>query len=133
MVVPSRELAARIAERWPMHPIAGNYRGEVATRWRFDDGAGEIGFISSVTQPFCGNCTRARLSSEGRFYTCLFATRGLDLRAAMRGGASDAEILELIRGTWRGRTDRYSELREELHKDRDTSAEKKIEMYYIGG
>jgi cyclic pyranopterin phosphate synthase len=133
MVVPSRELAARIAERWPMHPVSENYLGEVAQRWRFDDGSGEIGFISSVTQPFCGNCTRARLSSEGKFYTCLFATHGLDLRAAMRGGATDSELIELIRGTWLGRTDRYSELREELHKDRDTSAEKKIEMYYIGG
>jgi cyclic pyranopterin phosphate synthase len=86
-----------------------------------------------VTHPFCGNCTRARLSSEGKFYTCLFATHGLDLRAAIRGGATDSELLELIRGTWLGRTDRYSELREELHKDRNLSAEKKIEMYYIGG
>jgi cyclic pyranopterin phosphate synthase len=133
MVVPSRELAARIAERWPMHAVSENYLGEVAQRWRFDDGSGEIGFISSVTQPFCGNCTRARLSSEGKFYTCLFATHGLDLRAAIRGGATDSELLELIRGTWLGRTDRYSELREELHKDRNLSAEKKIEMYYIGG
>jgi cyclic pyranopterin phosphate synthase len=133
MVVPSRELAARISERWPMHPVSENYLGEVARRWRFDDGAGEIGFISSVTQPFCGNCTRARLSSEGKFYTCLFATHGLDLRAAMRGGASDSEVLELIRGTWRDRTDRYSELRQELHQDQKASAEKKIEMYYIGG
>ena len=87
MVVPSRELAARIGERWPMHPIGENYRGEVAQRWRFDDGMGEIGFISSVSQPFCGTCSRARLSSDGKFYTCLFATHGLDLRAAMRGGA----------------------------------------------
>ncbi len=133
LVVPSRELAARIAERWPMHPVSENYRGEVAQRWRFDDGGGEIGFISSVTQPFCGGCTRARLSSEGKFYTCLFATHGLDLRAAMRGGASDPEILELIRGTWRGRSDRYSELRKDLRQDRKGSAEKKIEMYYIGG
>jgi cyclic pyranopterin phosphate synthase len=133
LVVPSRELAARIAGRWPMHPVSENYLGEVAQRWRFDDGGGEIGFISSVTQPFCGNCTRARLSSEGKFYTCLFATHGLDLRAAMRGGASDPEILELIRGTWRHRTDRYSELRQGLPQDRKASAEKKIEMYYIGG
>jgi cyclic pyranopterin phosphate synthase len=132
MVVPSRELAARIAERWPMHPVSENYLGEVAQRWHFDDGSGEIGFISSVTQPFCGNCTRARLSSEGKFYTCLFATHGLDLRAALRGGASDGEILDLIRGTWRGRSDRYSELREQLSSKRDAS-EKKIEMYYIGG
>ncbi|MGD0502716.1 MAG: GTP 3',8-cyclase MoaA [Steroidobacteraceae bacterium] len=133
MVVPSRELAARIAARWPMHPVSENYLGEVARRWRFDDGEGEIGFISSVTQPFCGNCTRARLSSEGKFYTCLFATQGLDLRAAVRGGASDSEILELIRGTWGDRTDRYSEIRQELQQGRAGSAEKKIEMYYIGG
>ena len=95
--------------------------------------AGEIGFIASVTQPFCGNCTRARLSSEGKFYTCLFATHGLDLRAALRAGATDAELLDLIRGTWRGRADRYSELREAMPAQRGSAAEKKIEMYYIGG
>jgi GTP 3',8-cyclase len=131
LVVPSRELAARIHERWPMQPISENYRGEVAQRWRFDDGAGEIGFISSVSQPFCGACSRARLSSEGKFYTCLFATQGLDLRAPLRAGAGDAEILQLIRGVWNGRTDRYSELREQLRRtDPET---KKIEMNYIGG
>jgi cyclic pyranopterin phosphate synthase len=133
MVVPSRELAGRIAARWPMRPIRENYPGEVAERWRFDDGAGEVGFISSVTQPFCGNCTRARLSSEGRFYTCLFATHGLDLRTAVRAGATDSEILDLIRETWRGRSDRYSELRGAAPKDPGAAAEKKIEMYYIGG
>jgi GTP 3',8-cyclase len=132
MVVPSRELAARIGERWPMRPISENYRGEVAQRWRFDDGAGEIGFISSVSQPFCGTCSRARLSSDGKFYTCLFATHGLDLRAAMRGGAKDGELLQMIRSTWRGRTDRYSELRDVLRRERGP-AEQKIEMYYIGG
>ena len=132
MVVPSRELAARIGERWPMRPISENYRGEVAQRWRFDDGAGEIGFISSVSQPFCGTCSRARLSSDGKFYTCLFATHGLDLRAAMRGGANDGELLQMIRSTWRGRTDRYSELRDVLRRERGP-AEQKIEMYYIGG
>ena len=131
MVVPSRELAARIRARWPMHPVAENYRGEVAQRWRFDDGAGEVGFISSVSQPFCGACSRARLSSEGKFYTCLFATQGLDLRAAMRAGANDAELENLIRGRWLGRTDRYSELREELRRTEPSA--KKIEMYYIGG
>jgi cyclic pyranopterin phosphate synthase len=131
LVVPSRELAARIHERWPMRPISENYKGEVAQRWRFDDGAGEVGFISSVSQPFCGACSRARLSSEGKFYTCLFATQGLDLRAPLRAGACDAEILQLIRGVWNGRTDRYSELREQL---RGTQPEtKKIEMNYIGG
>ncbi len=131
MVVPSRELVARILARWPMHPVAENYRGEVAQRWRFDDGAGEVGFISSVSQPFCGACSRARLSSEGKFYTCLFATQGLDLRAAMRAGASEVDLENLIRGRWLGRTDRYSELRDELRRT-DPSA-KKIEMYYIGG
>jgi len=103
----------------------------VAERWRFEDGAGEIGFISSISQPFCGACSRARLSSEGKFYTCLFATHGTDLRAALRNGADDAELLRIIRAVWTGRTDRYSELREELRKtDQDA---KKIEMYYIGG
>ena len=131
MVVPSRELVARILARWPMHPVAENYRGEVAQRWRFDDGAGEVGFISSVSQPFCGACSRARLSSEGKFYTCLFATQGLDLRAALRAGASDADLENLIRGRWLGRTDRYSELRDELR--RSEPQPKKIEMYYIGG
>jgi cyclic pyranopterin phosphate synthase len=131
LVVPSRELAARINERWPMHPISQNYQGEVAQRWQFDDGAGEVGFISSVTQPFCGACSRARLSSEGSFYTCLFATQGLDLRAPLRAGANDAEMLQLIGTAWGARTDRYSELREELR--RGEPAAKKIEMNYIGG
>jgi cyclic pyranopterin phosphate synthase len=131
MVVPSRELAARINTRWPMHPVSQNYRGEVAERWRFEDGGGEVGFISSVSQPFCGACSRARLSSEGKFYTCLFATRGIDLRAPLRDGADDAELLRIIRGAWLARTDRYSELREELR--RDPPETKKIEMYYIGG
>ena len=129
MVVPSSELAARIHERWPIHPVSENYQGEVAKRWRFDDGAGEIGFISSVSQPFCGACSRARLSSEGKFYTCLFATQGLDLRAPMRDGASDQELTQMIRGTWQQRTDRYSEVRGELR----LRSGQKIEMFYIGG
>jgi cyclic pyranopterin phosphate synthase len=131
LVVPSRELAARIHERWPMQPISQNYRGEVAQRWRFDDGGGEVGFISSVSQPFCGACSRARLSSEGKFYTCLFATQGLDLRGALRAGTGDADMLQLIRGTWGVRTDRYSELREELRRTEPDT--RKIEMNYIGG
>jgi len=131
MVVPSRELASRVNERWPMHPVSENYRGEVAQRWRFDDGGGEVGFISSVSQPFCGACSRARLSSEGRFYTCLFATQGIDLRAPLRAGADDSELLRILKGAWLGRSDRYSELREEL-RSREPEA-KKIEMYYIGG
>ncbi len=131
LVMGSRELAASIHARWPIQPLSQNYEGEVAQRWRFEDGAGEVGFISSISQPFCGACSRARLSSEGKFYTCLFATHGLDLRAPLRAGAGDAEILQLIRGVWAGRTDRYSELREEL---RSTLPEtKKIEMNYIGG
>jgi cyclic pyranopterin phosphate synthase len=131
LVVPSRELAARVHERWPIHPISQNYKGEVAQRWRFDDGGGEVGFISSVSQPFCGACSRARLSSEGKFYTCLFATQGLDLRAPLRAGAADADLLQIIRGVWHGRTDRYSELREELRRVKPDT--KKIEMNYIGG
>ena len=131
MVVPSRELAARIGARWPIHPVSENYHGEVAQRWRFHDGAGELGFISSVSQPFCGACSRARLSSEGKFYTCLFATQGLDLRAAIRAGAGDADLLNVIRSKWLGRTDRYSELRDELRRTEPSL--KKIEMYYIGG
>lgn len=134
-VVPSRELKERIAARWPMHPVTESYRGEVAERWRFDDGAGEIGFISSVTQPFCGACSRARLSSDGKFYTCLFATRGLDLRAPLREGASDAQLASLIRDTWLARADRYSEQREALRRADEGAGEgeRKIEMYYIGG
>jgi GTP 3',8-cyclase len=131
LVVPSRELAARINARWPMQPISQNYPGEVAQRWRFNDGAGEVGFISSVSQPFCGACSRARLSSEGKFYTCLFATHGLDLRAPLRAGAGDADMLQLLRGAWGNRTDRYSELRETLRHAEPEA--KKIEMNYIGG
>jgi GTP 3',8-cyclase len=131
LVVPSRELADRVNARWPIQPLSQNYAGEVAQRWRFEDGAGEVGFISSVSQPFCGACSRARLSSEGKFYTCLFATQGLDLRAPLRAGSDDTEMLQLIRSAWGNRTDRYSELREELR--RTSPASKKIEMNYIGG
>ena len=92
-----------------------------------------MGFISSVSQPFCGTCSRARLSSEGKFYTCLFATHGLDLRDAIRGGATDADLLQMIRGTWLERTDRYSEQRDELRRGPRSGGEQKIEMYYIGG
>jgi cyclic pyranopterin phosphate synthase len=129
-VVPSRELLERIGARWPLHPVEENYHGEVAERYAFDDGAGEIGFISSITNPFCGSCTRARLSSEGVFYTCLFARSGVDLRAPLRGGASDDELRELIRNTWLHRGDRYSELRATLKGEQPL---RKIEMYYIGG
>jgi cyclic pyranopterin phosphate synthase len=131
MVMPSRELAASIHARWPISARGRSYSGEVAERYVYDDGAGEIGFISSVSQPFCGDCSRARISSNGSFYTCLFATEGTDLRAPLRAGASDDELFELIRGVWTGRGDRYSERRASLrnvHPDLH-----KIEMNYIGG
>jgi cyclic pyranopterin phosphate synthase len=128
-VVPSAELLARIASRWPVRALEPDYSGEVAVRYAFEDGAGEIGFVSSVTQPFCGACTRARLSSDGKFYTCLFAADGADLRGPMRGGASDAELLELIRAVWERRLDRYSELRDEL---RARNA-RHVEMNHVGG
>jgi cyclic pyranopterin phosphate synthase len=130
LVLPSRELAARIHSRWPIAPRERNYRGEVAERYTYEDGAGEIGFISSVSQPFCGNCSRARISSDGSFYTCLFATQGTDLRAPLRAGASDEELYQLVRGVWSGRRDRYSELRASL---RDAAELHKVEMNYIGG
>ncbi|MBC7982383.1 MAG: GTP 3',8-cyclase MoaA [Candidatus Obscuribacterales bacterium] len=130
-VVPSRDLLARINERWPARAAHENYHGEVAERYVFEDGQGEIGFISSVSEPFCGSCTRARLSSEGVFYTCLFATEGTDLRAPMRDGASDDEMRNIIRGIWTARGDRYSELRAGLRANEKPL--KKIEMHYIGG
>ncbi|HEX2495052.1 MAG TPA: radical SAM protein, partial [Steroidobacter sp.] len=129
-VVPSRELVQRIHARWPLHAIEENYHGEVAERYAFDDGAGEIGFISSITNAFCGACTRARLSSEGVFYTCLFARSGADLRTPLRAGVSDSELLAVIRDTWARRDDRYSELRATFKGEQPLN---KIEMYYIGG
>ncbi|MBM3939785.1 MAG: GTP 3',8-cyclase MoaA [SAR202 cluster bacterium] len=129
-VVPSRELVERIDAVYPIEPLAPNYRGEVAERWRYKDGAGEVGFISSVLQPFCGDCTRMRLSPEGQLFTCLFASKGRDLRAPLRAGIPDDELRSLIAGIWRGRADRYSELRAEL---RARGAGRKIEMYQIGG
>ena len=129
-VVPSKDLHATIEARWPLVAVAANYHGEVAERYAFADGQGEVGFISSVSQPFCGACTRARLSSEGVLYTCLFATQGLDLRTPLRSGATDAELATLIRSRWLGRDDRYSEIRADLHAD---GTKRKIEMYYIGG
>src|SRR6516225_37074 len=131
LVVSSKELAARIASRWPLTSLEPTYRGEVARRYAFGDGRGEVGFISSVSQPFCGDCTRSRLSSDGVLYTCLFATHGTSLRDALRGGASDDQLLELIRGVWLGRTDRYSEQRVSLR--RAAGDERKVEMFYIGG
>jgi cyclic pyranopterin phosphate synthase len=130
LVVPSRELKERIEARWPLQPAAASYQGEVAERYVFADGGGEVGFISSVSQPFCGNCTRARLSSEGVLYTCLFATHGIDLRGPLRAGGEDDELLARIRGTWLARDDRYSEQRKAMVHRR---SDRKIEMYYIGG
>ena len=131
LVVPSKELAERIGARWALVPLQPGYRGEVAERYAYADGAGEIGFISSVSQPFCGDCSRARLSSDGVLYTCLFANHGTSLRDALRGGAGDDVLLETIRNTWQKRTDRYSEQRAQL----STSAheQRKVEMFYIGG
>jgi cyclic pyranopterin phosphate synthase len=131
LVVPSKELAARIGERWPLEPLERGYRGEVAARYGFTDGKGEVGFISSVTQPFCGDCSRARLSSDGVIYTCLFATHGTSLRESLRAGASDEQLLEIMRNTWLQRSDQYSEQRAVLRKEH--GEERKVEMFYIGG
>jgi GTP 3',8-cyclase len=128
-VVPSDELLARITARYPAHAVAPHMFGEVASRYRFDDGRGEIGFISSVSRPFCGACTRARLSADGRIYTCLFGAHGVDLRGPLRDGASDAELVEAIRGTWGRRDDRYSEERGAA----TPGGQGKVEMHYIGG
>ncbi|MBB6186145.1 GTP 3',8-cyclase MoaA [Rhodanobacter sp. MP7CTX1] len=128
-VVPSRELIERIDTRWPLEALPARYPGEVATRYRFRDGAGEIGVISSVSEPFCGSCTRARLSSEGMLYTCLFANQGADLRSPLRAGDNDEQLLDRLRDIWLGRADRYSEERAERHNN----VRRKIEMHYIGG
>src|SRR5438477_10930290 len=112
-VVPGREIVGTIARQWPIEPAQPNYFGEVAERWRYLDGAGEIGIITSVTQPFCGSCTRARLSADGKLYLCLFAGTGHDLRALLRRGADDETISAAIRSHWRSRDDRYSEIRSE--------------------
>ncbi len=114
----------------PLEPVDRNYFCEVAARYRYADGPGEIGVITSVTQPFCGSCTRMRMSPEGQVYTCLFATKGTDLRAPLRDGASDDEIEAIVRGAWGHRIDRYSEERSESTPPSDDD---KIEMYYIGG
>jgi cyclic pyranopterin phosphate synthase len=127
-VVPAGEIVARINAEMPLEPLEPNYRGEVARRWRYRDGNGEIGIIASVTQPFCGDCSRARLSADGKLYTCLFASQGFDLRRMLRNHASDAEISTVIASLWQSRADRYSELRSS-----ETAALPKIEMSYIGG
>jgi len=131
-VVPGREILARIAADAPLEPVDRHYRGEVAKRWRYADGSGEIGLITSVSEPFCGDCTRARLSAEGRLYTCLFAVAGHDLRAPLRGGASDEDLHRRLAEIWRVRTDRYSELRAST-EPAAAAAAPKVEMSYIGG
>ena len=127
-VVPAAEIVSAIAAEFPLEPVEPAYRGEVARRYRYADGTGEIGVIASVTQPFCGDCTRARLSADGELYTCLFAVRGHDLRSLLRSGAGDPELDEAIRSIWERRSDRYSEIRTE-----ETSRLRKVEMSYIGG
>jgi cyclic pyranopterin phosphate synthase len=127
-VVPAAEIVATLDAAFGIEPIEAAYPGEVARRYRYLDGSGEVGVISSVTQPFCGACTRARLSAEGKLYTCLFAVRGHDLRALVRGGASDEELAGAVQTLWGSRSDRYSELRSAA-----TIGEPKVEMSYIGG
>lgn len=130
-VVPAREIVARIAAIWPLRPVGPAYRGEVAARYRYADGAGEIGIISSVTEPFCGDCHRARLSADGKLYTCLFASLGWDLLGCLRAGADDAELARYVGRIWSNRVDRYSDERASLIALGEVRA--KIEMSYIGG
>jgi cyclic pyranopterin phosphate synthase len=135
-VLSAREIAERIGSELPIEAMEPNYRGEVAQRWRYLDGEGEIGIISSVTAPFCGDCTRLRLTTDGKLVTCLFASEGTDLRAPLREGASDDELRDLIRSVWRVRSDRYSEERGEIldrEADGVRSRDRRVEMYQIGG
>jgi GTP 3',8-cyclase len=131
-VVPSAQIISEIDRRWPLEPVGATYAGEVARRYRYLDGAGEIGVIASVTQPFCRDCTRARLSADGQLYTCLFAAAGHDLRGPLRAGASDQALRDQISAIWTGRTDRYSEQRTR-QSGRPRRAHPKAEMSYIGG
>ena len=132
-VLPSAELLQRLRAQWPLEPLDPTVAGETAERWRYADGAGEIGLISSVTQAFCRDCNRARLSTEGKLFLCLFASRGHDLRALLRGGRSDAEISAALGEIWAGRDDRYSELRGQGQASGSGSGERRVEMHYIGG
>jgi cyclic pyranopterin phosphate synthase len=127
-VVTAKEIVERVSAESPLEPAEANYRGEVAKRWRYKDGSGEIGIIASVTQSFCGDCTRARITAEGKLYTCLFAVRGHDLRALLRDGSSEQAVSDTIRAIWERRADRYSDLR-----SAGTVGLPKVEMSYIGG
>jgi GTP 3',8-cyclase len=127
-VVPGREIVDMIAREWPVGPVEANYFGEVASRYRYLDGSGEFGVITSVTKPFCGSCTRIRLSATGEVYTCLFAGEGRDLRSLLRGGATDEELRSALTAIWSARDDRYSEIRSEA-----TASLRKVEMSHIGG
>jgi cyclic pyranopterin phosphate synthase len=127
-VVPSAEMIRRINQRWPIRPVERCYASEVASRYEYVDGSGEIGFIAAVTEPFCGSCSRARISCDGKLYNCLFANEGLDLKTPMRDGMSDDNLRHLIKSAWQGRTERYSEIR-----GRQDDQSNRIEMYYIGG
>jgi len=131
-VLASGDVRRRLQAEWPMEPLSANAQGETAERWRYADGGGEVGFISSVTQAFCGDCNRARLSTEGKLFLCLFASSGHDLRALLRGGASDPDLAAALSGIWRARQDRYSVLRGAGTALPDSAA-KRIEMHYIGG
>ncbi len=128
-VISAAEIVERISAEWPLEPVDANHRGEVARRFRYRDGRGEIGVISSVSQPFCGDCQRARLSSDGRFLTCLFAQSGVDLKRSLRGGASDADLRARIESVWAARSDRYSELRAAPA----ARSRRRLEMYQVGG
>jgi cyclic pyranopterin phosphate synthase len=127
-VLPSAQLLQMLSQEWPLEAIGAQYGGEVAQRWRYKDGAGEVGVISSVTQAFCSSCTRARLSTEGKLFLCLFAEQGFDLRTLLRGNASDLDIASAIAQIWHGRADNYSERRAA-----GTTRTHKVEMSYIGG
>jgi cyclic pyranopterin phosphate synthase len=129
-VITADEIVATIAAEYAIEPVEKNYKGEVADRYRFSDGSGEFGVIASVTQPFCGDCTRARLSADGKIFTCLFSGSGFDLKETLRSGATSAELLEAISSVWSGRSDRYSE---ERHSSTRELSGQKVEMYHIGG
>jgi cyclic pyranopterin phosphate synthase len=133
-VVPAVEILERIGERWPLEPLAPNHTGEVASRYRYADGAGEVGVVHSISEPFCGSCTRARLSADGKLYTCLFASGGHDVRALLRSEAGEEELVGALREIWRGRRDRYSaERAERARSPLGDRATQRVEMSYIGG